>query len=98
MRACRRIPNGTGRQYDGCVKLTLAVELDEQMVDAVDAAALDGESRSETIGRLLRDNVVARHGNEVDDPDRKLIDEHADELNEQALDVLGFQVGAGRAE
>ena len=68
------------------------------MVDAVDAAALDGESRSETIGRLLRDNVVARHGNEVDDPDRKLIDEHADELNEQALDVLGFQVGAGRAE
>ena len=68
------------------------------MVDAVDAAALDGESRSETIERLLRDNVVARHGNEVDDPDRKLIDEHADELNEQALDVLGFQIGADAAE
>lgn len=78
--------------------MTLAVELDEQMVDAVDPAALDGESRSETIERLLRDNVVARHGNEVDDPDRKLIDEHADELNEQALDVLGFQIGADAAE
>ena len=28
----------------------------------------------------------------VDHRDRQIIDEHADELNEEALDVLGFQV------
>jgi hypothetical protein len=29
---------------------------------------------------------------DVDHRDRKIIDEHADELNEEALDVLDFQV------
>lgn len=29
---------------------------------------------------------------DVDHRDRQIIDEHADELNEEALDVLDFQV------
>lgn len=32
---------------------------------------------------------------DVDHRDRQIIDEHADELNEEALDVLGFQVEMG---
>ena len=38
----------------------------------------------------LDEDVVP--GTHEDDQDRELIDAHADELNEEALDVLGFQV------
>lgn len=72
-------------------KLSVSVDLDEEVVDAVDEAAREGESRSRTIERLLRRSVVAGRRIEVDDMDRKVIDEHADELNEEALDVLDFQ-------
>lgn len=60
-------------------------------MDAVEAAARDGESRSETIARLLHQSVAMRKRSDldVDDRDRKIIDAHADDLNGEATDVLG---------
>lgn len=57
----------------------------------MDAAALEGESRSQAIERLLRQSLVAAKRAAVDSRDRKLIDLHAEELNDEALDVLGYQ-------
>ena len=49
----------------------------------------DGDVNPKT-GIELDEDVV--RGADEDDRDRELIDAHADELNEEALDVLGFQV------
>ena len=72
------------------MKLTLTVELEEKTVDAVDEVARDGESRSETVERLLHQSVALRKRTELDDRDREIIDAHADDLNAEATDVLGY--------
>ena len=55
-------------------------------------AARRGESRSETIERLLREGLAARARQATDARDLALINAHADALNEEAEDVLGYQV------
>jgi metal-responsive CopG/Arc/MetJ family transcriptional regulator len=79
-----------GAEYHGGVKLTLTVELEEKTVDAVDEVARDGESRSQTVQRLLHQSVAVRKRAELDDRDREIIDAHADDLNAEATDVLGY--------
>ncbi len=44
------------------------------------------------IERLLRQSLSARERVEIDKHDRNLMNEHADELNEEAVDVLDYQV------
>jgi hypothetical protein len=50
-----------------------------------------GESRSQTIERLLHEVIAARRRQAADARDLALIDQHADSLNEEAEDVLGYQ-------
>ncbi|MYD86921.1 MAG: hypothetical protein F4Y14_12535 [Acidobacteria bacterium] len=59
---------------------------------AVETASQPGESRSQAIERLLRESLAARARAEIDARERSIIDAHADELNQEALDVLGYQV------
>ena len=73
------------------MKVKTSVTLDRQVVAAVDVAAAEGESRSQAIERLLRQSLVAAKRAELDSRDRNLIDLHAEELNDEALDVLGYQ-------
>ena len=80
------------REYDHGMKLKTSVTLDRRVVAAVDAIARGGESRSQVIERLLRQSLAARRRSARDERDRGIIDAHADELNEEALDVLGYQV------
>ena len=70
------------------------VALDPRVVAAVEALARSGESRSLVIERLLRQSLAARRRSALDERDRGIIDAHAGELNEEALDVLGYQVKA----
>ena len=81
-----------GRGYDGGMKLKTSVTLDREVVAAVEAVARSGESRSQVIERLLRQSLAARARAALDERDRGIIDAHADELNEEALDVLTYQV------
>ena len=74
------------------MKLKTSVTLAPEVVAAVDAIARSGESRSQVIERLLRQGLAARTRSALDERDRGIIDAHADELNEEALDVLGYQV------
>ena len=74
------------------MKMKTSVTLDKEVVAAVEEAAREGESRSQVIERLLRQSIAARERDAVDQRDRKIINAHADELNEEAVDVLGYQV------
>ena len=73
------------------MKLKISVTLDRGVVAAVEAIARNGESRSQIIERLLRQSLAARTRSSPDERDRGIIDGHADELNEEALHVLGYQ-------
>ena len=79
-------------EYDRGMKLKTSITLDQDVVAAVEAIARGGESRSRVIERLLRQSLAARARAARDERDLGIIDAHADELNEEALDVLGYQV------
>ena len=70
----------------------ISITLDEAVAAAVDATARSGENRSRVIERLLRESLAARTRSAMDERDLGIINAHADELNEEALDVLGYQV------
>ena len=74
------------------MKLKTSITLDADVVTAVEAIARGGESRSQVIERLLRESLAARRRSALDSRDMDIINAHADELNEEALDVLGYQV------
>lgn len=74
------------------MKQKISITLDEAVVAAVDATSRGGEGRSRAIERLLRESLSARTRSALDERDMRIINAHADELNEEALDVLAYQV------
>lgn len=74
------------------MKLKTSITLEQEVITAVEEAAREGESRSQVIERLLRQSLSARERAEGDKHDRNIINDHADELNEEAVDVLAYQV------
>lgn len=73
------------------MKVKTSVTLSEDLVKTVRRAARKGESRSETIERLVRQGLLAEARRAADARDLALINEHADRLNAEAGDVLGYQ-------
>ena len=78
--------------YDRAMKSKTFVSLDQEVVAADDAIARSGENQSQAIERPLQQGLAPRPRAALDERDRGIIDAHADELNEEALDVLDFQV------
>ena len=76
------------------MKLKTSITLEEGVVAAVERAARDGESRSQVIERLLRQSLAEQERAAIDRRDRAILDARADELNEEAVDVLGYQESA----
>ena len=74
------------------MKLKTSITFEQEVITAVDEAAREGENRSQVIERLLRQSLSARERVEVGKRDRNIINEHADELNQEAVDVLAYQV------
>jgi metal-responsive CopG/Arc/MetJ family transcriptional regulator len=73
------------------MKLKTSVTLSEDVLKTVDRAARKGESRSAAIERLLRESLAARARHALERQDRALLDRHADALNAEVDDVLGYQ-------
>ncbi len=73
------------------MKQKTSITLEEAVVAAVERAARDGESRSQAIERLLRQSLAEQERAAIDRRDRAILDARADELNEEAVDVLGYQ-------
>ena len=76
------------------MKMKTSITLEKEVVTAVEEAAREGESRSQVIERLLRQSLATQERAAIDKRDRDAINAHADELNEEAIDVLGYQVKA----
>ena len=74
------------------MKMKTSITLEKEVVTAVEEAVRKGESRSQAIERLLRQSLAVREQAAIDNRDRNIINAHADELNEEAVDVLGYQV------
>lgn len=74
------------------MKVKTSIVLPESVLRLIDRAAGKGESRSKAIERLLTEGLAARARRAADDRDRALINQHADELNAEAEDVLRYQV------
>ena len=74
------------------MKRKTSITLSEDIVAAVERVTRKGESRSETIERLLRQSLKAEARERADKRDRDLINAHVDDLNAEAADVLGYQV------
>jgi len=68
-----------------------SLTLSEDVLAAVKKAARRGESRSETVNRLLSERL-AEHATQVArDREVAQINRHADALNAEAADVLTYQ-------
>ena len=74
------------------MKLKTSLTLSEDLLKTIRRAAKKGESRSQTVERLVRDGVAARARQAADTRDLALINRHADRLNAEAEDVLAYQV------
>jgi metal-responsive CopG/Arc/MetJ family transcriptional regulator len=73
------------------MKLKTSVTLSEGILKILKRASQKGESRSKTIERLLRESLAARTRRLADERDLEIINRHADRLNAEAEDVLGYQ-------
>jgi metal-responsive CopG/Arc/MetJ family transcriptional regulator len=74
------------------MKLKTSLTLSEDLLKTIRRAARKGESRSQTVERLIREGVAARARRSADTRDLALINRHADSLNAEAEDVLAYQV------
>ena len=79
-------------EYDSSMKLKTSLTLSEDVLKTIRWAARKGESRSQTIERLVREGLAARARRAADDRDLALINRHAARLNAEADDVLAYQV------
>jgi hypothetical protein len=79
---------GTLAEYIVGYELKTSVTLSEDIVRTVDLASRAGESRSQTIERLLRERLAAEARHAADQRELMLINRPADELNAEAADVL----------
>jgi metal-responsive CopG/Arc/MetJ family transcriptional regulator len=74
------------------MKRKTSVTLEEDIIDAVDRLAGKDESRSAVIERAVRALIALEKRGRAEAKDRDILRKHAAKLNEEAEDVLAFQV------
>ncbi len=74
------------------MKVKTSVTLSEDLLKAVDEHSGPGRSRSEFIEAALRAFIAQLLREERDARDLEIINRKADRLNEEAADVLAYQV------
>jgi metal-responsive CopG/Arc/MetJ family transcriptional regulator len=79
-------------EYIGSMKVKTSVTLSADIARQIDRVTRKGESRSQTIERFLREGLEKRKRAEADRRELAAINEHAEELNAEAEDVLTYQV------
>ncbi len=73
------------------MKSKTSVTLSEDLLVRLKRAARRGESRSETIERLLRERLSEEAARRAREREVAQINRHADALNAEAADVLDYQ-------
>lgn len=78
--------------YRSSMKHKTSITLSEDVLELLDRMTPEGGSRSETIERLLRDRFARDARKTRDLKDLEAINRNAEQLNEEAEDVLTYQV------
>lgn len=73
------------------MKVKTSITLSDDLLKRVARLTRKGESRSETVERLVREGLDARARRAADARDLALINANADRLNAEAEDVLDYQ-------
>ena len=73
------------------MKRKTSITLSDDLLRLVVRAGGRGESRSQTIERLVREGLLARARRLADERDLAILNRHADALNREAADVLEYQ-------
>lgn len=79
-------------EYSCGMKMKTSITLSEELLGQIHQAKAPHESRSQTIERLVREGFRARASRAREERDLAVINEHAEELNAEAEDVLEYQV------
>ena len=74
------------------MKVKTSITLSKEALAAIDRLAAPGGNRSRVIEAAVLQLAAARDRVARDARDRARIDEHADDLNREARDVLEYQV------
>jgi len=73
------------------MKSKTSVTLSEEVLSGVKRAARRGESRSQTIERLLQERLTEHAARRAREREVAQINRHADALNAEVADVLAYQ-------
>ena len=74
------------------MKVKTSVTLSEDLLGQVDRLRRGGGSRSAILEQALREYLANRTRRKREADDLEILNRRADLLNEEALDVLGYQV------
>ena len=74
------------------MKVTTSVTLSEETVRAIDELAGRGASRSRVIEQAVTEHLDRRRRAQREARDLEILNRHADRLNREMEDVLGYQV------
>jgi metal-responsive CopG/Arc/MetJ family transcriptional regulator len=74
------------------MKIKTSITLSEDLLESVDAMSASYKNRSEFIEIVLRKAIAQMNREKQDARDLEIINQHLDELNAEAEDVLGYQV------
>jgi metal-responsive CopG/Arc/MetJ family transcriptional regulator len=80
-----------GNLFGIFVKARICITLSEDVVKAIDKLTGLSRSRSEFIETAVRAYIAQMARKERSARDLEIINQHADRLNEEALDVLAYQ-------
>lgn len=79
-------------QYYSSMKVKTSVTLSEEVLQEVDSVVEKTGNRSALIEEAVREYLQRLRQRARDERDLYILNEQADELNEEALDVLSYQV------
>ena len=74
------------------MKTKTSITLSEDLLESVDKFAVNYKNRSDFIEVILRKAIAQMVRDEQNARDLEIINRHADRLNEEAEDVLAYQV------
>jgi metal-responsive CopG/Arc/MetJ family transcriptional regulator len=74
------------------MKVKTSVTLSEDVLEEVDSVVEEAGKRSAFIEEAVREHLERLRQRARDEKDLYILNEQADELNEEALDVLSYQV------
>ncbi len=73
------------------MKTKTSITLSEDLIKAIDKLTGRSKNRSEFIETAVRAYIAQQARRERNARDLEIINQHADRLNEEALDVLAYQ-------